>query len=134
MDVPPPPIVTQEIRVVDAQGSPRIVLSTLSGTPVIQILDPAGKPSVSLSTDKDGYPSVNLTSRDATAPTAVLEVDSKGAHVLFERPAGGSSYLFLNNQGVSGTVLIDANGKRRSETLLAADGTPTIVSPRAPPK
>jgi hypothetical protein len=51
----------------------------------------------------------------------VLEVDDKGTHVLFDRPGGASSYLFLNNAGASGVVLVDSNGMRRFDVLVGSD-------------
>jgi hypothetical protein len=57
--------------------------------------------------------------------TASLAVDPKGAHVKFDRPGGASSYLFLNDEGVSGVVLFDKSGKRRYELLLNADSSVT---------
>ncbi len=40
----------------------------------------------------------------------------------FDRPGGGSSYLFLNDQGTSGIVLLDGTGKRRYSILVDAAG------------
>jgi hypothetical protein len=59
-------------------------------------------------------------------PSAALEVDDKGVHVRFDRPAGGASYVFLNNEGASGVVLIDTNGVRRLEAVLAPNGEPIV--------
>jgi hypothetical protein len=43
--LPPPPVVTQELRIVDGQGRLRILVSAKSGTPVIEILKKDGKSS-----------------------------------------------------------------------------------------
>ena len=120
---PPPPVVTQEVRIVDASGHPRILLSAGDGTPTIVLLDVDGKPAMTARTDAAGRPAITLANPHADGPAAALEIDDKGAHVKFDRPGGASAYLFLNNAGGSGTVLIDAKGKRRLVATVAADGT-----------
>ena len=47
----------------------------------------------------------------------------------FDRPGGASSYLFLNNAGTSGVVLIDGKGVRRASVLVGADGKVTVEGP-----
>lgn len=126
-DLPPPsPVIAQEIRIVDAQGRPRIVLSAGDGSPSIRLLGPDGAPRAEVTLDAAFYPAVKLSAPDPAAPAAALEVDAKGAHVKFDRPGGGSSYLFLNDGGSSGVVLIDRAGKRRLDALVAADGSPSV--------
>jgi hypothetical protein len=122
----PPPVVTQEIQIVDGQGRPRLLLSAKSGSPAIELLRANGTPIVVVTLDSSGHPSMRLDNPDAEGPTAVLEVDDKGAHVKFDRPGGGSSYLFLNNAGGSGVVLVDTKGARRLDALVAPDGTAKI--------
>ncbi|WP_323992108.1 hypothetical protein [Nguyenibacter sp. L1] len=65
---------------------------------------------------------MTLSNPDPTWPSAALAIDDKGAHVKFDRPGGASSYLFLNNAGGSGMVLIDAAGKRRIGMTVTPDG------------
>jgi len=122
----PPPIVTSEISIVDAAGQPRLVLSAASGVPSIQLLSPKGVASATVALDPEGRPRIALSSPDAAQPTVSVEVDDKGAHARFDRPAGGSSYLFLNNAGVSGLVLIDTHNVRRAEVILGPDGEPQV--------
>ena len=122
MDLPPP-IVTQELRIVDDAGHPRIVLSTISGVPTVRLLREDGAPGATLSLDAAGRPAMTLSNPSTEGPTAAIEIDDKGAHVKFDRPGGASSYLFLNNSGGSGVVMLDAKGVRRLETLVDADGT-----------
>jgi hypothetical protein len=122
----PPRVVTQEIQIVDSQGSPRLLLSAKSGSPAIELLRADGTPIVVVTLDAGGHPSMRLDNPDAEGPTAVLEVDDKGAHVKFDRPGGGSSYLFLNNAGGSGVVLVDTTGARRLDAQVAPDGTAKI--------
>ena len=126
IDSPPPPVTTQEVRIVDAQGHPRIVLSAKDGAPTVVLMDIDGKPRATMALDASNRPSVALTNPDPALPSAALAIDDKGAHVKFDHPGGASSYLFLNNQGVSGVVLIDRAGKRRLNATVAADGTPKI--------
>jgi hypothetical protein len=122
----PPPVVTQEIQIVDDQGHLRLLLSAKSGSPVIELLKANGQSNVVVTLDAAGRPSIKLSNPDAGGPSAALEVDDKGAHVKFDRPGGASSYLFLNNAGGSGVVLLDAKGVRRLDALITADGTAKI--------
>lgn len=128
-DMPPPPIVTQEIRIVDAEGHPRIVLSAKDGNATIMLVRRDGTTGATVRLDQADRPAVQLSNPDPAGPTAAFEVDDKGAHVKFDRPGGASSYLFLNNAGISGVVLIDADGKRRSSAIIAADGSLSIERP-----
>ncbi len=77
--------------------------------------------------DTAGRPAVSLANPISGGPSATMEIDDKGAHVKFDRPGGASSYLFLNNAGGSGMVLIDPKGRRRLEATVASDGTSTIT-------
>jgi len=123
---PAPPIVTQEIRVVDDQGKARIVLSAKDGAPSIELLREDGWSGVSVKLDVDGRPAVSLSNPNPAWPTAALEIDAKGAHVKFDRPGGASAYLFLNNAGGSGVVLVDPAGKRKLDAVVTADGTSRV--------
>ncbi|TWB45005.1 hypothetical protein FBZ98_1167 [Rhizobium sp. ERR 922] len=122
----PPPVMTQEIRIVDEQGQTRLVLSAKGSGPTIQILRKDGRAGASVTLDAADRPRLTLSNPDPALPTAALEIDDKGAHVKFDRPGGASSYLFLNNAGGSGVVLIDITGKRRVDATVAADGSSTI--------
>ena len=115
------PVITDEIKIVDSQGHPRIIMSARSGNPVIQLLETNGAIGMEVLLDSTGRPAVKLANPDSKGPTAVLEVDDKGTHVLFDRPGGASSYLFLNNAGASGVVLVDSNGMRRFDVLVGSD-------------
>jgi hypothetical protein len=122
----PAPVVTNEIRLVDAAGKTRLLLSTKSGVPIVQLLDDKGTPGLSASLDATGHGSLKLHNPAASAPDAAIEIDDKGAHVKFDRSGGSSAYLFLNNAGESGVVLIDNRGKRRLNILVKEDGSSTI--------
>src|SRR4051812_16844335 len=97
MHAAPPPVVTQELQIVDGHGRPRLVLSARSGEPSITLLGPGGEASARIALDPRGRPSIKLDNPDPKGPTAAIEVDDKGAHVKFDRPGGASSYLFLND-------------------------------------
>jgi hypothetical protein len=116
------PIVTQEIRLTDSEGVVRIVLSAKSGHASVQLMQADGRVRAALSLDDGGRPSVKLVGADATSPSATLEIDDKGAHVKLDLSGGASSYLFLNNQGGSGLVLIDRTGVRRFQSTIGTDG------------
>jgi hypothetical protein len=90
------PVITDEIKIVDSQGHPRIIMSAKSGSPVIRLLQTDGAPSVEILLDSTGHPAVKLANPDLKGPTAALAVDDKGTHVKFDRQGGASSYLFLN--------------------------------------
>lgn len=120
------PIVTDEIRLVDGTGKTRLLLSTRSGLPVVQWLQENGTPGLSASLDANGHGSFKLQNPVTDGPVAALEIDDKGAHVKFDRSGGASAYLFLNNAGGSGVVLIDELGKRRLNMVVQADGSSTI--------
>ncbi len=122
----PPPVVMQEVRIVDAQGHPRILLSASSGKPMLVMLRADGQTATEVSLDEAGRPSVRLANPDPNGPIATLAVDDKGAHVKFDRAGGASSYVFLNNAGGSGVVLIDAKGLRRLQATVDANGITQI--------
>ncbi|MEO8524188.1 MAG: hypothetical protein ABI460_05685 [Caldimonas sp.] len=143
MDAVPPQFVTEEMRIVDAEGRLRILLSARSGIPVFALMHSDGRTGVKLALSVDGHPSITLLNPDSTGPAASLEVDGKGAHVKFDGAGGASSYVFLNNAGGSGLVLIDAFGRRRlnatvdskgitSVEAFAADGKPAPFTPHRP--
>lgn len=123
---PPPPVTTQEIRIVDAQGHPRIVLSAANGKPTITLLSQDAKPGTTVTLDAQDRPSIKLANPDVAGPSASLEIDDRGTHILFDRPGGASSYLFLNNAGMSGVVLIDAKGTRRTSIVVNGDGAVSV--------
>lgn len=127
MQAAPPPVVTQELQVVDDQGRARLVLSAKSGEPSIVLMRPNGQPGAQVALDAAGRPSVKLANPDLAAPSAAIEIDDKGAHVKFDRPGGASSYLFLNNAGGSGVVLIGPDGKRKLDVLVDAKGALSII-------
>ena len=125
MDLPPP-IVTQEVRIVDASGQPRIVMSAETGNPTIQLFRDDGTAGATLQLNAAGRPALTLSNPVPDEPNAAIEIDDKGAHVKFGGKGDASSYLFLNNAGGSGVVLVDVAGTRRFEAVVAPDGTTTL--------
>lgn len=123
---PPPPVIASEVQIVDPAGTPRIVLSAAKGAPSIVLIGHDAKPIAVIALDASDRPSIRLTNPVPSAPSASLEIDAKGAHVKFDRGGGASSYLFLNNAGSSGMVLIDAQGVRRASVVVAPTGKVTI--------
>jgi len=121
-----PPISTEELRITDAQGRSRMVLSAKSGAPVVQLLQPNGKVGLNIALDEHDRGSIRIHNPDPKGPVVTIEVDPKGAHVKFDGPTGASSYLFLNNEQDSGVVFLDAQGKRRAEVLVVASGQSKI--------
>ncbi len=126
MDATSPPIVTPEVRIVDEQGHPRLLLSAKDGTPKIQLFRSDGRLGSAVSLDGEGRPSIKLENINANGPTAVLGIDGKGAHVKFDRSGGASSYLFLSDAGASGIVLIDSRGVRWLNAVIDPDGAASI--------
>jgi hypothetical protein len=122
----PPPIVTQEIRIVDAQGHARILISAKSGAPTIIMLRDDGVVAAEMALDGAGRPSIKMANPDGAGPTVALAIDDKGAHMKLDRPGGASGYLFLNNAGASGIVMVDTKGIRRINATVAQDGTARI--------
>jgi hypothetical protein len=119
-------LIAQEIRLVDEKGQVRLLLSAIGGLPTINMLGKDGAIRLTASLDGTGYGSIKIANPIATAPGAALELDDKGAHVKFDRPGGGSAYLFLNNAGESGVVFVDTNDKRRLNLLVKQNGQAEI--------
>ena len=123
-------LTAHQITLVDETGQPKLRLSAASGTPTIELLGNSGKVALTVALDATGHPAITLNNPDGGS-TASLAVDPKGAHVKFDRPGGASSYLFLNDEGVSGVVLLDSSGQRRYEVLVNADGSVTTKTSQA---
>lgn len=126
-----------ELYIVDGSGKERIHLAASAGTPTLRLLDSLGQQCLMLSVDDQGYSAIHLSNPAASGPIAALEIDDKGAHVKFDRPGAASSYLFLNNSGGSGVVLVDAMGHRKLDVMVTSSGETSIrrydaPSPTAP--
>jgi hypothetical protein len=118
-------LVTRELTIVDEHGRPRLILGA-ADHPSIKLLGDDGAPRAEVRLDTAGRPSIAFTNPDGAGPTASLEIDDKGTHVKFDRPGGASSYVFLNNAGASGLVLIDGHGVRRLSVMLDSTGAPVV--------
>ena len=116
----------RELRLVDASGKTRIIVSARGEQPTFTMLDLHGRVLLSTSLDQQGYGSIQLSNPVDGHPQAAFAIDDKGAHVKFDHPGGASSYMFLNNQGESGAVFLDTHGKRRLDLLVKPDGQSAI--------
>jgi hypothetical protein len=93
------------------------------GGPSLSLFDDRGNASLRSELDDKGQPRVFLSSSDPTKPTAVVEVDEKGTHVLFDSPGKEQTYIFQKDDGTSGLVLGNAAGRHRGEMKLSPDGS-----------
>lgn len=119
-------LTTSELNITDAQGRTRMQLLADADGPALRLLREDGNEGARVSLDANGLGALTLGNPDAAGPTARLEVDAKGTHVKFERPGGATAYVFLNNAGTSGLVLVDGDGKRRIAATVTADGSSRI--------
>ena len=119
-------IEASEFRLVQ-QGTLRGSLAMRDGGPSLALFESSGHPSLKAELDSRGWPRVLLSSGERSKPTAVLEVDDKGTHVLFDSPEKGQSYLFQKDDGTAGVVLGHAAGRHRSEMKLSPDRTVDVT-------
>ena len=118
----PDVVETSELRLVD-QGRLRGSLAMRDGGPALMLFDQAGHPSLRAGIDASGWPRLFLSSGTSSKPSAVLEVDDKGTHVLFDAPGNQQTYLFQKDDGTAGVVLGNAAGRHRAEMKLSPDGS-----------
>ena len=116
-------VTATEFRLADGDRT-RASLAMTDGAPGFTLFDTQGRTKLRSALDAQGRPSVSLFSdtSDPSKPAAVIEVDEKGAHVLFHGAGNQQSYLFQKLDGTSGIVLTDSTGAHRSEIKLAPDG------------
>lgn len=112
----------RELNIVDEHGRVCMTLSASDQIPAVDLLDSSGEKRITMSVDKRGYGAVRLSNPNLSGPVVSVEIDDKGAHVKFDRPGGAASYLFLNNSGGSGVVLIDSKGLRRLDMMVDPSG------------
>jgi hypothetical protein len=112
----------RRLDIVDERGKIFMTLSAPNQVPTLELLDSSGQKRITMSVEEGGYGAVRLSNPSPSGPVASLEIDNKGAHVKFDRPGGASSYLFLNNSGGSGVVLLDSNGSRKLDLMIAPSG------------
>lgn len=118
----PDVVEASELRLVD-EGRLRGALAMRDGGPSLTLFDGAGHPSLQAAVDTNGWPRMSLSSSAASKPSAILEVDDKGTHVLFDAPGREQTYLFQKDDGTAGVVLGNAAGRHRGEMMLSPDGT-----------
>jgi hypothetical protein len=118
-------LVARELKLVDSKGRLRLLLTTDQDQPVVRMFRGDGKPAIDVVLDDGGHPALQLHNPDGGA-FAALEIDDKGTHLKMDHPGGASTYLFMNDAGVSGLVFEDQNGKRRYEILKEANNDATV--------
>jgi hypothetical protein len=123
--VPPDTVSAAEFRLSDGKRT-RAVLGLEQGAPSLILLDERGVVRLRSSLDPNGRPSVAMFGDQARAD-AVLELDDKGAHILFRGSGKQESYLFQKLDGTAGMVLVDANGQHRGELKLSPTGDVDIT-------
>jgi hypothetical protein len=123
-----PKIVTaEEFRLMDGDLK-RATLGMEKGQPVFALFDDKGTAKLRTELDPSGRPSMSMFSNsDPTKAAAMLEVDDKGAHVLFRGSGKEESYLFQKSDGTAGVVLGGPEGTHRAELKLSPNGDVDIT-------
>jgi hypothetical protein len=126
--VPTKIVTASEFRLTGDDDRTRASLAMEKGAPVLALFDDAGRAKLRAALDPAGLPSVSLyAGGDATKASAVVEVDDKGAHVLFRGAAKQETYVFQKTDGTAGIVLAGADGAHRGEMKLGANGEVDIT-------
>ena len=112
----------RELEIVDEHDLPRIRLSVEQGVASIQLLNSQGNVATRIEMDELGFSKIQLTSAPEPLINVKLELDPKGSHIKFDHQNGASNYLFLNNQGVSGLVMLDAQQQRKFAVTVDEQG------------
>ncbi|MBJ9985602.1 hypothetical protein IAE19_09125 [Acinetobacter sp. S40] len=112
----------RELAIVDENDQTRIQLTVKSNVPSIEFLNERGEVSIQIILGEEGYPSIQLLPISDQLLNVKLEMDSKGAHLKFDHEQGSSCYVFLNNVGTSGMVMLDAKKQRRFTASVTAQG------------
>ena len=81
-------VIANEVRLVDAAGNTRLLLTTRSGTPSLQFLSGNGTVGMTADLDQEGRGAFRIQNPEAQCPGASIEVDAKGTHVKFDKPNG----------------------------------------------
>lgn len=111
----------KELEIVDENGQPRIQLLVENGMPSIRLLNTQGQVRTQIGMTEDGFPKIELSSVPDQL-NVKLEIDPKGSHIKFDHQQGASCYLFLNNAGVSGLVMTDAQQQRKFAVTINEQG------------
>ncbi len=112
----------RELEIVDEHDLPRIRLSVEQGVASIQLLNSQGNVATRIEMDELGFSKIQLTSAPEPLINVKLELDPKGSHIKFDHQNGASNYLFLNNQGVSGLVMLDTQQQRKFAVTVDEQG------------
>ncbi len=112
----------RELEIVDEHDQPRIRLSVTDGVASFQLLNSQGGVVTRIELDEAGFSKIQLTSTPKPLINVKLELDPKGSHIKFDHQNGASNYLFLNNQGTSGLVMLDAQQQRKFAVTVDEHG------------
>ncbi|AYO53220.1 hypothetical protein [Acinetobacter wuhouensis] len=112
----------RELEIVDEHDQPRIRLSVEQGLASIQLLNLQGEVGARIELDQAGFSKIQLASITEPLLNVKLEMDPKGSHIKFDHQNGASNYLFLNNQGASGLVMLDAQQQRKFAATVSEQG------------
>lgn len=112
----------RELEIVDEHDQPRIRLSVEHGVASIQLLNLQGEVGARIELDQVGFSKIQLASIAEPLLNVKLEMDPKGSHIKFDHQNGASNYLFLNNQGASGLVMLDAQQQRKFAATVSEQG------------
>lgn len=112
----------RELEIVDENDQVRIRLAVKANSPTIELLDQNGKVAGQIDVSVDGYPKLEFSSVADQLLNVKLELDPKGSHLKFDHQQGASSYLFLNNQGISGLVMVDVKQQRKFAATVNEQG------------
>ncbi|RZG47463.1 hypothetical protein [Acinetobacter wuhouensis] len=112
----------RELEIVDEHDQPRIRLSVEQGVASIQLLSLLGEVGARIELDQAGFSKIQLASITEPLLNVKLEMDPKGSHIKFDHQNGASNYLFLNNQGASGLVMLDAQQQRKFAATVSEQG------------
>ena len=112
----------RELEIVDENDQPRIQLGVENGVPSIKLLNDKGEVTTRIEVSEVGFAKIQLNATSEPLLNVKLELDPKGSHIKFDHQHGASCYLFLNNQGASGLVMLDAQQQRKFAATVDAQG------------
>jgi len=137
-------LTAQEIRLVDASGRTRALLSLLRGRPRLIMTDQNGEFRVELGMDADGLPNLTLRDRNGRArtflaltsqdqPTLRCADEKGGTRIRLDLRPTGDPALIMQDQagrdrlalwqeaGELGLALADTSGRPRAGLVIKAD-------------
>ena len=105
---------TRELRLVDAAGNDRAILTTKDdGIVAVQLLNASSKPTISISVDKDGRLLLEATDTNGIQRFKV-DMKGNGSHTelaFSERDRKPRMVLMAEDKGPAGLFILDQYGK-----------------------